>query len=251
MNHLLFELCAECLEAARAAQAGGADQIELCAGLAGGGLTPPADLVAAAIRAVSIPVSVLIRPRFGDFAFTSEEFDLMRRQIDEARAAGASAVALGVLLPDHRVDVSRTRALVELARPLKVIFHRAFDEAPDLSAALEDVIATGADCLLTSGGQTDVLSGAPAIARLREQAGNRLRIMAGGGLRLEKLAEIVRRTGVTMLHGSLIRANGTGPNLNGHPAPLDAQLLEADLREAIRLFHQAFQARIAAASSTA
>lgn len=248
MKPLLFELCVESLQAALAAQFGGADRIELCVGLAAGGITPPSSLVAATIRAVSIPVSVLIRPRFGHFAFTSDEFDLMRRQIDEARDAGAAAVALGVLHHDRRVDLPRTRALVDRARPMKVTFHRAFDEAPDLSAALNDVIASGADCLLTSGGCPDVLTGAATIARLRQLAGDRLRIMAGGGLRLENLAEVVRQTGVNMLHGSLTRANGTHPPRDRHPAAPDAQLLQADVEEAIRRFHHAFNARTVAAS---
>lgn len=250
MTSLFFELCVESLEAARAAQAGGANQIELCAGLAGGGVTPPADLMTAAVHAVSIPVSVLIRPRFGAFAFTPEEFALMRRQIELARRAGAAAVALGLLLPDRRVDVPRTRELVELARPMTVTFHRAFDEAPDLSAALEDVIATGAHCLLTSGGSPDVLSGAAVIGGLRRQARGRIRIMAGGGLRTRNLAEVVRRSGVTMLHSSLTRANGITPHAGGDgPSPLSpADLLQSDLREAICLFHQAFHQRTSAAS---
>lgn len=245
MTSLLFELCAENLEAVRAAQAGGADQIELCAGLSGGGITPPVSLVAAAASAVSIPVSVLIRPRHGDFVFTREEFELMRRQTAEAKGAGAAAVALGVLLPGGRVDVPRTCELVALARPMQVTFHRAFDESADLSAALEDVIAAGADCLLTSGGGSGVLAGAATIASLRRQARGRIRIMAGGGLRLDNLAEVVRRSGVTMIHSSLTRANGSarangdGPSGNGH-------VLEADVREAIRLFHDAFHARAAA-----
>ncbi|HEV2136524.1 MAG TPA: copper homeostasis protein CutC [Terracidiphilus sp.] len=252
MTSLFFELCVESLEAARAAQAGGANQIELCAGLSDSGVTPPVDLITAVVQAVSIPVSVLIRPRFGSFAFTPEEFALMGRQIELARHAGAAAVALGALLPDHRVDIPRTRELVEQARPMSVTFHRAFDEAPDLSAALEDVIATGAGCLLTSGGSPDVLSGAATIGDLRRQARGRIRIMAGGGLRLQNLAEVVHRSGVTMLHSSLIRANGITPNANGDGLaplpPTPGQLLQSDLREAIYLFHQVFQERTAPAS---
>jgi copper homeostasis protein len=251
MNSLIFELCVETLEGALAAQASGADQVELCAGLSCGGITPPPELIAAIVRAVSIPVSVLIRPRFGNFDFSCEEYELMRRQVAEARSAGAAAVALGVLLPDCRIDVPRTRALMELACPMQVTFHRAFDEAPDLTAALENVISSGATCLLTSGGQLDVLAGAAMIGRLREQAGSRLRIMAGGGLRLENLAEVVRRSGVTMLHSSLTRSNGTTSQRNAepHPAERDHRVFETDVREAIRRFHEAFQARALAASS--
>jgi copper homeostasis protein len=242
---LIFELCVESLEAALAGRTGGADQIELCAGLSEGGITPPGDLMATVARALTIPLSVLIRPRYGDFVFSSREFDLMCRQIGAARDAGAAAVALGVLLPGGGVDIARTRRLVEVARPMQVTFHRAFDEAPDLCAALEDVIATGANCLLTSGGRRDVLSGAEAIARLRQQAGGRLRIMAGGGLRMENLCEVVHRSGATMLHSSLTRSNGAAPHQNGdgQSGQADASILTSDVRQAIRLFHEAFHAR--------
>src|SRR6202044_1252842 len=135
----------------------------------------------------------------GDFCFSQSEFDVMRTQIEQARVAGAGGIAVGVLLEDGRVDVERTRELVELARPLAVTFHRAFDETPDLPEALEHVIETGADRLLPTGGATDVLSGAELIGALKKQAGNSIRIIAGGGLRLESLVEVARIAGVYSL----------------------------------------------------
>lgn len=229
MTTLLFELCAESVAAAAAAQAGGADRIELCSELARGGLTPDPALLTASLAVVSIPVYVLIRPRSGDFVFSPEEFAQMEQQVDEAKQAGAYGVAVGVLLADGRVDVKRTRALIELARPMKVTFHRAFDETPDLCEALEDVIEAGADSLLTSGGAAEVLRGADCIGSLVRMAGDRLHVISGGGLRLASLTEVVRRSGNFSLHGSLTRKNG-------HRTPQAAQaLLEADVREAVRL----------------
>ena len=166
----------------------------------------------------------------------------MRRQIEQVKQAGAAGIAVGILLPDKRVDVVRNRELVELARPMEVTFHRAFDETPHMDDALEDVIATGADCLLTSGGKADMVSGAEVIARLRKQAGTRLDVMAGGGLRLDNLADVVQRTGVTCLHGSLIRKDvltGSGSPRNADKAAYKPTVLEDDVREAVRLFHQA------------
>ena len=235
MTTLLFELCAESVEAASAAQAGGADRIELCSELARGGLTPDPVLLAASIAAISIPVYVLIRPRSGDFVFSPEEFALMQQQVEQAKSAGASGVAVGVLLAGGRVDVERTGALIELARPMKATFHRAFDETPDLCEALEDVIETGADHLLTSGGAAEVLRGADCIGSLVRLAAGRLHVIAGGGLRLATLAEVVRRSGNFSLHGSLIRRNG-------HTAPQVAQArLEADVREAVRLLRREYR----------
>jgi copper homeostasis protein len=235
----LFELCADSLEAARAAQAGGADRMELCEQLTIAGITPSIALLNAVLSEVSIPVHVLIRPRGGDFVYSGAEFSVMRRQIEQAKAAGAAGIAVGVLLPDGQVDVERTKALFELARPMKVTFHRAFDETSDLGQALEDVIDSGADCLLTSGGAANVLDGAEEIGRLQDQAGDRLEVMAGGGLKLANLAEVVRRSRVTCLHGSLARPrNGDGlVQASGIRAGL-ASGLEEDLREAIRLLQQ-------------
>lgn len=241
MTTPLFELCAESVEAARAAQAGGADRIELCSGLAVGGITPDAKLIAASLAAVSIPVYVLIRPRSGSFVYTTEEFELMRRQIEEAKSAGASGVAIGMLLSDGRVDVEGTRKLIEWARPMKATFHRAFDETPDLCEALESVIATGADSLLTSGGAAEVLRGAESIGSLARLAGGRIHILAGGGLRLATLTEVVRKSGNFSLHGSLTRKNG-----NRTPQAAQA-LLEADVREAVRLLRREYEEAMAAA----
>lgn len=225
MKSILFELCCESLESSLAAQAGGADRIELCTNLAVGGVTPPRTLMVEVIGAVDIPIHVLIRPRPGDFVFSSDEFEAMRHQIDAVKRAGASGIATGILLSSGRVDIGRTRALIEQARPMDVTFHRAFDETPDLSEALEDVIQTGADSLLTSGGAPDVLTGAATIRALAGQAGGRIELIAGAGLRLENLAEVVRLSGVSSLHGSLSQRRGaiTGP------------AIASDVREAVRL----------------
>ena len=158
----------------------------------------------------------------------------MRRQIDDARSSGASGVALGVLQADGCVDVKRTAALVEYAQPMGTTFHRAFDETPDLSDALEQVIETGATSLLTSGGAPEVLLGAERIANLMQQADGRIQIIAGGGLRLASLAEVVRRSGTFSLHGSLTNSNGS----NGTKG--DAARLEANIREAVKLLRSQF-----------
>jgi copper homeostasis protein len=233
MKTFLFELCSESLEAAQAAESGGADRVELCSQLAIGGVTPPLALTAATVRALSIPVHVLIRPRGGDFAFTATEFSAMMWQLEQVKDAGAAGVAVGVLLSDGRVDGQRSRELVELARPMAVTFHRAFDETPDLSEALETVIDTGADCLLTSGGAPDVLTGADSIAQLVRMARQRIQIMAGGGLRLANLVEVLHRSGVSCLHGSLTRKS----DFNGSAW----DRLETDVRECVRLMRSEFE----------
>jgi copper homeostasis protein len=226
----LFELCADSLAAAKAAQAGGADRMELCEQLEIAGVTPSMPLLAAVLDAVSIPVHVLIRPRGGDFVYSSGEFRKMCEEIETVKSAGATGVAIGILQSDGQVDVERTRELVNLARPMKVTFHRAFDEASNLEQALEEVIRTGADCLLTSGGAANVMEGAETIGCLLSLAGDRLEVMAGGGLRLTNLSEVVRRSRVSCLHGSLSRGRGAAVEA--------ASQLEEDVREAMRLLQQ-------------
>lgn len=205
MQEMNFELCAETIDACLAARAGGAHRIELCSGLREGGITPSHGLILEAVERSGLPVHVLVRPRDGNFVYSESEIDVMRRDILHIKELGAAGAVVGILRADGRVDVAATRALVQLARPLKVTFHRAFDATPSLPEALEDVIATGADRLLTSGGQPDVVAGSAALAELVRLAGSRIDIAVGGGLRLGNAASLARATQARHFHGSLRR----------------------------------------------
>jgi copper homeostasis protein len=198
-----LEICVDSVESASAAASGGADRIELCSALSEGGITPSAGLIRAVRESAGIPLYVIIRPRGGNFVYSEPELDVMRRDIVTARAQGVDGVVLGVLNQDNTVNKVRTKELVELARPMQVTFHRAFDTCPDLGKALEDVIACGADRLLTSGGRTAASKALKTIASLNSQAGRRVRIMAGGGVRLGNVRTIALRTGVREVHTSL------------------------------------------------
>jgi copper homeostasis protein len=200
---MVLEICVDSLESARAAQSGGAQRVELCSSLSEGGITPSSGLIGAVRECLSIPVFVIVRPRGGDFFYAAEEFAVMKRDVAAAKTCGANGVALGVLLQDGQVDVERTRELVELARPMEVTFHRAIDWAPRMEEALEQVIAAGADRILTSGGAQTAVQGINPISRMVANAGRRVRVMVCGTVRKENIGEIARRTHASEFHASL------------------------------------------------
>jgi len=203
MEPVLIEVCVDSVASAIAAERGGAARVELCSDLLEGGITPSAGLIATVRSKISIGLHPIIRPRPGDFCYSKEEIEIIRRDIEIAKDLGADGVVLGILDPEGNVNVERTRELVELARPLSTTFHRAFDMSSDLLRALESVCQTGADRILTSGGEQTSLEGIDAIASLVRAAQGRVAIMAGGGIGHKDAPAIIERTGVQEIHVGL------------------------------------------------
>ena len=196
----LLEVCIDSFESALNAQAGGADRVELCDNLYEGGTTPSIGMISMVRESLSIKLNVIIRPRGGDFLYSDAEYDIMKFDILKAKEAGADGVVIGLLLPGGLVDTERTRELVELARPMSVTFHRAFDMTPEPFKAIDDIISTGADRLLTSGQQNLVPDSVGLVKRLIEHAAGRIIIMPGSGINRKNIAEIAGRTGATEFH---------------------------------------------------
>ncbi len=193
------EICVVGVESALAAAEGGADRVELCEYLSVGGITPSAGAIALACRKLEIPVQVLIRPRGGDFVYSAVEFEIMKHDVATAKALGAAAVVLGILETDQTINREQTARLIELAHPLSVTFHKAFDECPDAEEALETLCELGVARVLTSGQRSTAAEGAELLARLTSQARDRLVVMAGGRI-TEADAKHLIDLGIRELH---------------------------------------------------
>ncbi len=224
---LILEIAVESVAAAQAAERGGADRIELCAHLGCGGLTPSAQTMQEARGAVKIPIHAMIRPRAGNFCYSDNEFSVMKKSIDLAREMKMDGVVLGALRDDHSIDVERAKELVQRARPMKVTFHRAFDECKDLLRGLEDVIRTGADRILTSGGAPDAVTGQHALRTLVELAGKRIVIMPGAGITPDNFAALMQVIGASEYHSGLGRVLGYGST--------DWSRFEEEVRKMVKL----------------
>lgn len=199
-ERVTLEILTDSVASALAAQTGGADRLELCANLLEGGTTPSHGMIEAVRARSTLTLHVMIRPRAGDFFYDDHELGVMERDIAVAQALGADGVVLGLLTPEGTVDVPNTSRLIEAARPLRATFHRAFDLTRDPFEALEDVVATGADLLLTSGQEDSALDGAPVIAQLVEAAGDRVVVMPGAGITERNLHRVHELTAARQFH---------------------------------------------------
>ncbi|MCK6626819.1 MAG: copper homeostasis protein CutC [Anaerolineae bacterium] len=199
---IVLEICIDSVESAIAAQEGGANRVELCANLLEGGTTPSAGTIALARKHIEIDLNVIIRPRGGDFLVSEIEFEVMKYDIEQAKQLGANGVVIGLLNADGSVDAARTAALVKLARPLSVTFHRAFDMARDPYEALETLISLGIDRVLTTGQESSALEGLDLITELVRQAANRIIIMPGlsSGVSEQTVRKIVSQSGAREIH---------------------------------------------------
>ena len=197
-----FEICANSVASCIAAQEGGADRVELCAGIPEGGTTPSFGMIRTAREAIDIALNVIIRPRGGDFLYSKDELKEMLYDIQAARQLGADGLVFGCLTPEGEVDMEAMRPLMEAAGDTPVTFHRAFDHTSDPFKALEDIISLGCSRILTSGCRPTALEGAPLLAQLVEKAGDRIIIMPGCGVRENNIAEIARLSGAREFHFS-------------------------------------------------
>lgn len=186
------------------AQNSGADRVELCTDSAVGGTTPSLETFQQAREKLSIDLYVMIRPRGGDFVYSEEEFQEMKRAISTFKNLGVHGFVFGILHENRSIHVQNNAALVDLAKPFPCTFHRAFDEVIEVEKALEDVISCGFSTVLTSGTFPNVIAGKEVLGKLVVQAQNRIEIMPGGGLRSNNVAKLDAVVRANWYHSSAI-----------------------------------------------
>ena len=207
---MILEACVNSAISAAEAQQGGADRVELCENMLEGGCTPSAGTIRHAVKNLSIPVYVMVRPRGADFCYSDAEFEIMEDDVARAKELGAAGVVFGILRTDGTIDTERMSRLVSLARPMGVTCHRAFDMTRDPFDALESLIQLGIDRVLTSGQSDSALEGAPLIRQLIVQAAGRIIVMPGHGVKEHNLEQVIRETGAGEYHMYLTKQVATG-----------------------------------------
>lgn len=198
---MILEICTATIQSAINAKTAGAHRIELCSELAVGGITPSFGMIQEVLKKVSIPVFVLIRPRSGNFTYSSEEFEIMKADISQCKKMGCAGIVSGILNHDQTIDIIRTKELVELSKPLPFTFHRAFDWVPNPTEALESLIEIGVHRVLTSGQSPTAEQGITMLTKLQQQANNRIQILPGGGINDNNVKFFVNE-GFTEIHAS-------------------------------------------------
>jgi len=182
-NKIILEVCTNGLGSSMNAMKGGANRVELCSNLVQGGTTPSIGAIDLVREIPNLSIRVMIRPRGGDFLYTSLEFETMKKEIEYCKKMKVDGVVFGILLANGKVDIKRTKELIAIARPMKVTFHRAFDMCENLNLALLELIELGVDAVLTSGGKNKAIDGLEKLRELVEIADDRIEMMVGSGVR--------------------------------------------------------------------
>jgi copper homeostasis protein len=198
---VLVEAAVDSFDGAARAQAAPVQRIELCGPLHEGGTTPSAGLIARCAEKLLVSVNVLIRPRAGDFVYTDDEIEIMKRDIALAKEFGVDGFAFGALTPDGDVDAAHMAELIAVATPLRVVFHRAFDAVRDQDEALELLVSLQVNGVLTAGAAKTAEAGADRIRHLVERADRRIRVIAAGGITRANVRQVVSATGASAVHG--------------------------------------------------
>ncbi|ESU21612.1 putative copper homeostasis protein [Flavobacterium cauense R2A-7] len=188
--------------------------MELCDNIKEGGTTPDFEITREIREQITIPLYVMIRPRGGNFVYSEEEFQMMKKEIQQFKTLGVNGFVFGILNHDRTINTKQNSELVAMAKPLPCTFHRAFDAVTDILLSLENVIQCGFSTILTSGTMPNVVEGITVLQQLVEKANNRITIMPGGGLRSTNINLIQKQTNAGFYHSSAITDGSETANID-------------------------------------
>ncbi|MEE2642594.1 MAG: copper homeostasis protein CutC [Planctomycetota bacterium] len=238
MKNCQVEVCVESLGSALAAEAGGADRIELNSAIGLGGLTPTTTLLHQLRTRISLPVVCMVRPRAGDFCYSQNEFDLMASECSALLEAGAEGIAIGFLDPGRKIDRPRLKKFKSLCGDRELVFHRAFDCASDPSEAIRVLIDHGIQRVLTSGGAATAMQGRQQLHSLVNRFGDRIEILPGAGINSLNVVELVSETGCRQVHGTFAKTVESGSTLSeinfNQPLGLESNQMRESCEQEIR-----------------
>lgn len=221
-ENYILECCVDSVESAIEAAEGGADRLELCAALIIGGTSPSTALFEQVKKVCSLPIRVLLRPRFGDFLYTDHEFAILRREVEIFRNAGADGVVIGTLTPNGGLNMTQMSELIKTAGDLKITLHRAFDVCADPLKTYRQAAELGIDTILTSGQEQDALTGMPLLKELcmLQKEINGPQIMAGAGVTPEVIRRFLTETDITSYHLSAKKIIDSGMHYRKEGVPM-------------------------------
>ncbi len=197
-----LEICCYSVESAINAERSGADRIELCDNYLEGGTTPSYATIQYSVEKLNIPVNVIVRPRGGDFLYSDIEYEIIKQDVLAAKKLNANGIVIGFLTSSGEIDIEKTKEIVELAKPLEITFHRAFDMCKDPLKAIDQLKKIGITRILTSGAKNTVIEGINLLAKLVKKAGNEIIIMPGSGVNETNLSELIQKTKAIEYHSS-------------------------------------------------
>lgn len=201
---MIKEACVGNINEALRAEYLGADRLELCENLLVGGTTPSAGFIAIAKKILKIPIMVLIRPRGGDFVYSANEIEIMKRDIEVCKEICVHGVVIGTLTKEHSIDIDLTNDLLSLARPMKVTFHKAIDYTSNIIEEFKKLLKTDVDRMLTSGGAETAFEGKQVLNELVKISEGKIKIISAGKVMQDDLPRLQKLIISEEFHGKKI-----------------------------------------------
>lgn len=202
---MILEISVYNLQDAIDAEKAGADRLEICDNYSMGGITANFEVLQKIAEKINIPVFPIIRPRAGNFVYTNNEFEQMCDDVLRCKQLGFKGIVTGILKEDNTIDIERTKQIIEIAHPLAVTFHKAFDVVENSTQAIQQLINIGCKRVLTSGKQRTAIEGKPLLQALHQEFSNEITIVVAGSIRSNNLSKLLSNTYFTEIHSAALQ----------------------------------------------